>query len=172
MTQILLDYLKELVTLHPDFKHDERNNIAYFEFDYVSMMGERRRADAVLFVDKITGAYDDNDGDYHTDVQLIQFRLIEKLDSKNITDTIGAFLRSKQRGEEMISKMRHDHKNPDDIPGDMDFQDNVCKLLKHVYLENVTYEQVQLNEDGWSGVLFRLPFRSEIQTTYNPELWQ
>jgi hypothetical protein len=171
MTALLLEYLESLAINHVDYLHDPINNVAYFQFDYVALLSNGKRSQTVLFVDRISGAYDNNKGDYDTDIQMLEFRLIEQIDPLGIHNTAEIFVRNKVRGEEIISKMRHDRENPDDIFGDVDFQDDVCSLLKHVYLENISYEQVILNEDGWSGVLLRMPMKTELGTKYSAEKW-
>jgi hypothetical protein len=171
MTSLLLEYLETLATSHADFRHDPINNPAYFQFDYIQMMSDPKRSAVILFVDRISGAYDNNGGDYDTDIQLLEFRVIEQLDPLDINNTADIFVRNKIRAEEFIAKMRHDRDSLESIGGDIDFQEDVCALLKHVYLENISYEQVILNEDGYSGVLLRMPMKTELSTIYQAKRW-
>lgn len=163
MTEALLDYLKSLCVSHTDFQHSEER-VAYYEFDWTGMMSAgRRRNDVLLYVHKIQGKYNDNHGDYRTDTTSLAIIILKKVDAKSLTRSREQMLACKTYGEQFFARMRYDRQYHAD--------EDVCKLLQKVLLDDIIYEQTELSNDGWIGVQFRLPFKVENTTQHDPDLW-
>jgi len=163
MTEALLDYLRALCAIHIDFQHGV-DRLAYYEFDWAGLMSARQRNDVILYVHKIQGRYNDNKGDYRTDTTALTLIILKKVAATGMSRSRAQMLACKAYGEQFIARMRHDQANSEDA--------DTCALLKRLLLDEITYEQTELTNDGWTGVQFRLPFRAELTTTYNADLWQ
>lgn len=165
MTARLLNYLKSLCESHKDFKHSDTGTIAYYEFDWMGLMSPGlRRANQVLYVHKVRGAYKDNLGDHKTDTAHLIFLIIQKVEQTQMSRSRNQMLACKAYGEQFKEKMRHDAENSQDA--------QICQLLNAVQLDEWTYEQTELQADGWIGIQFRLPFKTQYVTEYDASLWQ
>lgn len=162
MTENLLDYIKQLCTEHNDFNH-AADNKAYFEFDYQTMLEARNRNKVVLYVHKIQGKFDDNQGDYKTDLCYLTIHIVQKVPSKSLALSREEMLACKTYGEEFFARMRYDRQESLDA--------DICKMLRNVYLDDITYEQLELTADGWTGIQFRIPFRMPIEVEYDATKW-
>src|SRR5690606_22340181 len=133
--------------------------------DWMGLMSPGlRRANQVLYVHKIRGAYNDNDGDYKVDTAHLIFLIIHKVEQTQMSRSRAQMLACKACGEQCKEKMRHDAEHSEDA--------QICQLLKAVALDEWTYEQTELQADGWIGIQFRLPFKTQYITQYDASLWQ
>ena len=163
MIEQLLEYIKQLCREHNSFNHSDAGVKAYFEFDYKTMTETRQRNKTALYVHKIQGKYDDNRGDYQTELCYLTLHIIQKVPSKSFHLSREEMLACKLFGEEFFARMRYDRENSLDQA--------LCKMLKHVKLDDITFEQLELTIDGWTGIQFRIPFRFEVTTVYQSETW-
>lgn len=160
--EALLDYLKQLCIEHKEFNHDDTGTKAYFEFDYKSMTDSKKRNTYVLFVGKLKGRYNDNRGDYKTDQAFVVVNFVQKMKSTDLTQSRSRILKCKSLMDEFLARIEHDRRNGEPA---------ICKLLKFVDFNDVSWEQLEITEDLWTGVELRLPFRYEWTTEYNSERW-
>jgi len=162
-TEALINYLKQLVIDHPEFAHTETHQ-AFFKFDYSGMMSlKKSRSQTVLYVHRIKGGYRNNKGDYKSKQYLIAIRVMEMLPTKALMDPYPAILRCEQYGEEFFDRMEHDR--------DTSVDPDICSLLKHVDIDQIMFEQLELQADGWTGMEFVIPLRAHKSSTYDPAIW-
>jgi hypothetical protein len=169
MTLELLNYLKGLCESHVEFNHNESEdpdvrNMAYYEFDYKRMTEGKRRNKYVLFVNKLQGKYMDNRGDYKQDQAYVTAMIVTKMKAQNISHSRDYILECKRLMDDFLRKIEHDRSESLDS--------DICKLLKHVDYDDITWEQVEITNDLWTGVQMRIPFRYELTSEYDSAKWQ
>lgn len=156
-----LTYLKQLCIEHVEFNHGEENR-AYFEFDYKSMTDAKHRNRYVLYVDRLQGKILDNQGDYTADTAFVTALFLQKMSVKDLTLAREVYAKCKQHLDAFIARMQHDrrHGGPE-----------LCKMLRHLRRDEITWEFAPINADLWAGVQVRLPFTAERAEAYAPEDW-
>lgn len=165
MIDEILNYLKSLCVAHPQFQHVDKTHPAYFEFDYLGMINSRGRNHTAMFVHRIKGNYTNNRGDYKTRRVLLAYNIVRQVKSKNLLDSRSEMLDCLKYGEEFIEYIEKDREVNPDIA--------VCKLLRHIDIDDITFEDVELTADGYTGMQFRIPIRTQIKYTnqFNPPGW-
>lgn len=165
MINDILNYLKSLCAAHPQFMHVDKTHPAYFEFDYLSMISAKYRNNTAMFVHRIRGGYTNNRGDYKTRRTLLAYNIVRQVKSKDLLNSRPELLDCLKYGEEFIEYMEKDLQvNPDCA---------IRTLLRHVDIDDITFEDVELTADGYTGIQFRIPIRTEIKHTneFNPPGW-
>ena len=163
MLDEFLTYLKQLAVLNKQLLHDDNGRKAYFEFDWEAMTATRQRNEFVVFVHRIRGKANNNRGDNLTDRSLVAVFFLTKVNPQKTGETKEKIFACKALAEEVMNRIRYDRENSEDCA--------ILELLRYVNLDEVAYEQIDMQADGWTGLIVEFPVTSPMDGTYDPTKW-